>query len=373
MFHSLSIQSFNNKPILIVYGLIHALVDAACAALVFGLIWQHQLSPQTYLSLIIVYNILAFASQPLCGLLSDKIQNPVFTAFLGIVLTCLSILSVTHLPYVAVVFAGLGNAFFHIGGGTIALTVSPEKAGPSGLFVAPGAIGLTIGTIIGKNSGFPVLLFFVLCIVALAAIIFFKPQGETSSDANYLPHRKWQAFIAMLLLISITIRSLVGFSAGSPWQGHKTVLLFFVVAIFFGKAFGGIISDKVGWLKTATIALLLSVPFLALGFNNSICTIIGILLLQMTMPITLAALYRLFPQKPGFTFGLACLALIIGATPAFSPFKQLFSSWQVVTGAGILSILSTFFGLLCLKKLVERKYKKAYAVKCLFLSGYNTV
>jgi threonine/homoserine/homoserine lactone efflux protein len=35
----------------------------------------------------------------------------------------------------------------------------------------------------------------------------------------------------------------------------------------------------------------------------------------MTMPVTLVAIADLFPERPGFAFGLTCLALIAGALP----------------------------------------------------------
>jgi hypothetical protein len=45
----------------------------------------------------------------------------------------------------------------------------------------------------------------------------------------------------------------------------------------------------------------------------------GLLLFQMTMPVTLAAILRALPSRPGFGFGLLCLALVAGTLPAYLP------------------------------------------------------
>ncbi|MBV7276085.1 hypothetical protein I6U48_24655 [Clostridium sp. PL3] len=44
----------------------------------------------------------------------------------------------------ALIISGLGNAFFHVGGGVIILNLRPGKASLPGIYVAPGAMGLLI-------------------------------------------------------------------------------------------------------------------------------------------------------------------------------------------------------------------------------------
>jgi hypothetical protein len=43
------------------------------------------------------------------------------------------------------------------------------------------------------------------------------------------------------------------------------------------------------------------------------------MILQMTMPVTLAAMMRLLPAWPGFGFGVLCVALVAGSLPAYLP------------------------------------------------------
>jgi MFS transporter, FSR family, fosmidomycin resistance protein len=338
------------NSLLAVYGAAHGLVDAACAALVFGLVWQYQLTSQVYFLLAVGYNVLAFAFQPLCGLVSDRMRNHSMTAAFGIALTAVSVILAPVNPYIAVGCAGLGNAFFHVGGGAVSLMLAPGRARVPGLFVAPGALGIAVGAMLGRKGPVEPVLFLCLLIAASAAMIFMKTPKDNKTFLSKPESLRWPVLVGSLLLVSIMIRSLVGFSAGFPWHNDKTVLFLIVCAAFAGKALGGIVSDRFGWLATTTTVSLVSAPLLAFGFVNPLGTIIGMLLFQMTMPVTLTAVHRLLPKRPAFSFGLTCLALIIGAAPVFSAWKHVFASWQVVFYCVVLSTGVLFAALYMLQR-----------------------
>jgi FSR family fosmidomycin resistance protein-like MFS transporter len=118
-----------------------------------------------------------------------------------------------------------------------------------------------------------------------------------------------------LLLVSVAVRSLVGFSAArglspSPW-------LFFGIPIgaFVGKSLGGFVADRLGWIETSALALIASAPCIAMGQQHTAVLLLGLCLFQMTMPVTLAAVARLMPDRLSTAFGWTCLALILGALP----------------------------------------------------------
>ena len=79
-----------------------------------------------------------------------------------------------------------------------------------------------------------------------------------------------------------------------------------------GKALGGIVGDRFGAAETGVISLLVSVPLMCLGAESAVLSLAGILLFNMTMPITLCGLASLMPQNLGFAFGLTTLALLMG-------------------------------------------------------------
>ncbi len=99
-----------------------------------------------------------------------------------------------------------------------------------------------------------------------------------------------------------------------------------------GKLMGGMVADRLGWLRVSAGALLLSLPLIAFSGGSLFLVLPGVLLFQSTMAVTLVAVYALMPRWPATAFGLPCLALVVGAFPTFVPAgKQLFGRWTFVS------------------------------------------
>lgn len=93
----------------------------------------------------IIYNTVAFTFQCIAGLLADLLRRHERLAALGLALCAIAAL--LPLPgYAAAAVLGLGNCVFHVAGGTVTLKGS-ANAGPLGVFVAPGTVGLALGTL----------------------------------------------------------------------------------------------------------------------------------------------------------------------------------------------------------------------------------
>jgi FSR family fosmidomycin resistance protein-like MFS transporter len=84
---------------------------------------------------------------------------------------------------------------------------------------------------------------------------------------------------------------------------------------------------------------------LAFGASIPPLGMIGMFLFNMTMPITMVAIANILPGKPGFAFGLNCLALIIGALPFFYKFIQVSAIQPYILYVIIFSAISVFIGL----------------------------
>ena len=349
---SLKIVSVN----LLVYGTTHAAVDGICAAVIFSIFKNQIVNTTEFIYLIILYNVLAFGLQAIFGLAADYFKSPRAAAFSGCILTGLSALVFLFSPILAIIFAGLGNALFHVGGGSISLNLTPKKAAAPGIFVAPGALGLLVGTIIGKNGLFiawPAIL--ILVILCIGMFIVDKPEMNYKEENVKENKFDYFEFILFLILLSIAIRSLVGSILIFPWKTNIDLLIILTSAVVLGKGLGVIIADKFGWIRVGIGALVLSIPLLVFGANIPTLAIIGMFLFNITMPITLVAVSNMLPGRPGFAFGLTCLALIIGALPSFTVLNtSLAEKWLIFTII-IISTLSLYYGL--------KKYFRYYEQK----------
>jgi len=130
-----------------------------------------------------------------------------------------------------------------------------------------------------------------------------------------------------------------------PWKTNFDLLIILTSAVVLGKGLGGILADKFGWIQVAVGALVLSIPFLVFGTNIPYLAIVGMFLFNITMPITLVAISNIFPGRPGFAFGLTCLALILGALPAFSGLKHILGGKLFIFTIIIISSLALYYAL----------------------------
>jgi FSR family fosmidomycin resistance protein-like MFS transporter len=347
-----------------IYGFSHAVVDAASIAVVLSLSQIHNLDLDVFFALVLLYNVLAFGFQVPVGLIMDKWHVPVFSAIAGCVLVAASTTVLVFPSIFAVCLAGVGNALFHVGGGTISLNLTPKRAAAPGIFVAPGAFGVLVGTMIGKNGYFTIWPFVVLllslCVVMFVAevpkIDYDQKNGQESRRVDF----RFFELIILLLLSSIAIRSFVGFALVFSWKSDIVLLVTLTVAVVLGKALGGVLADKSGWIRVGIISLLVSAPLLSFGANIPYVAIFGMFSFNITMPITLTAISNMLPGRPGFSFGLTCLALIGGALPTFAESVTVFANQWVILVIILVSTAALLCGLLLFFRSFSFRNSKTY-------------
>ena len=309
-----------------IYGVIHAVIDASCVMAVYSATRMHDLPWEKAFYLVVGYDVLAFGSQFALGWVTDKMQAPRTALLTGIAATALAVAALPLQPWATMALASLGNALYHVGAGAFSLYASPGRAAGPGIFVAPGALGLALGMRIGKSGTAAAWPFLAALFVALLVAWFVKNPVIPYREPPRGPRIDGAYLIVLLLLFSVFIRSFIGFAG--PYDCPKTQVLLFGLPLagFTGKALGGVISDRLGWIPASVGALVLSAPLIAFGGKYPLVLVGGMLLFQMTMPVTLTATARLFPVMPAFAFGLPCLALIIGAVPTFyEPVKRYYN------------------------------------------------
>lgn len=287
---------------LAVYSIAHFLTDAVCASAIF--------SSKDMIPFILMYDLLAFSTQAMFGILADTIKRYRYIAVFGGIMTVMGAL----LPFPAEIrvgLIGLGNSIFHVGGGAAVLKGSSNRAAPLGIFVAPGSLGLLVGIL------FPSIMIYVSVILAALCIslLFMKDYQSYKPllDSNRFSKSKlFSLIIIIIILVSVSIRALASYSISFEWK--TTVLLSLVLgfAVMAGKTAGGFILDKIkaGWLIVFSVVL--AGPLIAFFTHNVTLSIIGQFLINCSMPLTLIMLYRMLPDYPGFSFGLAASFLFPG-------------------------------------------------------------
>ncbi|MBQ3577863.1 MAG: hypothetical protein II974_04220 [Firmicutes bacterium] len=315
------------KTALLLNCISHLLVDGTCVAGLF-----QKASAPHFLYAVLIYDTLAFATQCLVGLWVDKREDRSRLEALSMAVVCLSLFIPNALFRAAA--AGVGNSVFHVCAGTVTLEHAEGKAGSLGLFVAPGAFGVTIGTLQPKTA--PVF----AGLLALAALLVLvsgerasshwkkpvaacsqerlsaedQPYGEIPGEGELLSDA---SLCAILLTGAVAVRAIGGSVVVFPWKTGPAQAMLLTLFVFLGKSLGGFFVDRLGERRTALISLPLCAVCIVFFTASMPLSLLGQLLLNLTMPVTLWLLYRIMPDDPGAAFGLAASALwpgtLIGA------------------------------------------------------------
>lgn len=334
-------------------SILHFFVDMLCAISIFS--WFIDQGDQGTVALI--YNFSAFALQmPLGAILDaicisrgekadgkDEIISFIFTAS-GVLLTVVG-------AFTSVWILGIGNALFHVGGGVLSIKEDRGKRMNGrglGVFVAPGAIGLYLGTQF-KIQSLMGLVVDATEIVAIPIVLgiytlilwFFLNKGNDirpSEEEWNKPELKTAAIVILCCFICVIIRSYVGMASTFPWKTDFEKGLVAVIALAVGKMAGGFLGAKFGYRRTAIVSLALSGLCFILG-KYLIFGLMALFLFNMTMPMTLYALARRMPETPGLAFGILTMGLFVGYLPWFGKMFPVPETWILGLAGSLISLL----------------------------------
>jgi len=306
------------KLSLVTYTFSHFCVDFACFFMLFHSFKPSGSTLETVALGFLIYNVIAFGLQPFIGFFCDKRKDvPIAVVGCGVLIPGL-ILSSVH--WSSLIICALGNACFHVGGGIDSLRHAKGKMSRSGVFVSAGALGVSLGTLVGQNKSIPLLIPVLLVAFCGILIIYFTRSKDINSVHIPIDHATVHLSYFMVLflgLIAVVIRSYVGSVIPIDWKTTTVLMLIPSIGACIGKASGGYLADWLGARTVGTVSLLASIPFLCFGYYDPIYCTIGIILFNITMPIMLCAVASKLPQNLGLAFGLTTLALLCGNVPTF--------------------------------------------------------
>ena len=287
-----------NKKLLFQHTLGHFVVDAACAAVV--------VSATHSIQFFVLYNFLAFCLQPLAGILLDKSKKIQTNHY---ILGSFILLLMGFIPFfgiwVRVISVGLGNCLFHTGAGKVILIKANKKMAPLGIFVASGAVGLLLGTMLAYYFVCHIALIISLLALILLNLDVVEKNKEVMSTSVHKT-------VASALCLCIAIRSFMGFMPLTQFEKTPLILIIITLGVFMGKSLGGFLCDKWGIRPVVIVSTILVMGLFLLSFQNPYLWTIVQIVVNLSMPITLYLMYKAMPQYPAFSFGLAASFLVVG-------------------------------------------------------------
>ena len=363
----------------------HFLVDGVCACSLYLLLRSGGLGDLLWV--FILYNVLAFLTQPLTGWLADRIAHKHWQLLASMLLLTIGVAALLIPPLLGrgvggeAIFLGLGNSLFHTWGGKQVAVTTGNDMRALGIFVSTGALGLAVGML---YASVPLLLVMLLayCLVSSRYVVVSRCEVPRKETTSYLVPRKettpllWGVWVGFLLLF-VAFRSGVStVFTQALGTGTWAVLMAATVAML-GKAFGGFLCQWTGWLKGLLLMLVFTLipPLLGRGVGGEAILLgrgvggeaillvrgvggeaLSLFSISCTMPVTLWLSNRLLPGREGLSFGLLAAALMPGYLLA-----QSSPPWEGV-GEASLSLLSPListilFELLVLWLLRERRSK----------------
>ena len=318
------------------FALCHFVVDFACVSTMLCAVSRvlgesGQGSMEVVALSILLYDIVAFTLQLPIGIALDQLDKNSYAALLSYALVgagvILSLVPIALLEWPAILLLAIGNALFHSAGGLSVLNISQKHAGPSGIFIATGAIGVFLGTQ-SAQMGRLQIAFSLLVLLFLCALITLVVQKVNKKYWNVhnvsfdISELSFNTLLAIALLsFVVALRSYVGMVMAFPWKSEMLLLVLSILGVFAGKALGGVVADRIGFRTTAIFSLIVAATLFVPSWEIPVMGLLGVFFFNFTMSITLASLANILPNAKGTAFGLASFSLAVGALPALAGFR----------------------------------------------------
>ena len=318
---------------------LHFLVDALCCCCMLLLVKSSD--SNALLGVYLTYNVVAFMTQPLTGMVADRLHRRHWLLMAASLLLALAVLTAAlivalgwnrlspDMLYVVAVLLGGGNSLFHVWGGKQVAVGTDNDIRALGVFVSTGAFGLSVGALC---CSWPVLFAFLLLIPLLSvAYLHVEPphttaaesSPTTAADASHstaadAPHSKpsyspvvvWTAVVAVAAVV--LFRSFIGEKLTTGIDKTQLLILLFGAVSMAGKMAGGWIALRLGIVRALVVVLVAFALCFLLRDTSVAVVLAGLFLINCTMPVTLYWANALLPGREGLAFGLLAAVLVPG-------------------------------------------------------------
>lgn len=335
----------------LLYFVIHLLNEVVCFFMLYRIV-----EDQTFIVMVaLTYNCLAFVSQFFWGSLRDLLERfrpglisvpLLLSGFLLFFLTDAK----GVLFWISLTLLSIGNALIHISGAEITIRISGGKLTPVAVFVSGGSFGVIAGQVLAATDisfwwiAACCVLMFPLVLIGDALYKGNPKECDDCSGFGYVIKGRKAIIVIFAAFFIVLVRAFLGAEIPLGWKTTlvQGVILYCTMGV--GKALGGVLSDKIGIRKTALISIIGSLPFLILGNQNMVISLIGVAFFSMTMAVTLGMVISVMKIAPGAAFGVTTIALFFGSVASwFAKSDNLVVSAVIIVITSAVCFLLTMY------------------------------
>lgn len=257
-----------------------------------------------------LYAVLAFATQLPLAVFIDRYRLSRVLIRVVLVLMPLMIPVAALNVTTAIILAGVISSIYHVCGGALSVDGEHNTGLRSGIFNAPGIIGLTAGSFIIPDLA----VWIIAAAWIIACFIHIKTDLPPSKPAS---HRtpEWHDLLMFVLLLVVAFRSAIWDIFHLMSQDDTIALWGVAIAASVGKLGGGLLSDYLRISRVLLLTLMSSAVILQFSDRSKLFMYVGIALLQASIPPAILAFRARIPKLPGSANALVLgFAVALGGT-----------------------------------------------------------
>ena len=319
------------------YALMSMGAEATSAYVLFKTV-ASSVSPDKLATLVLLFNIIAVMLRPLIAVFADRVENKHTGVRLGTLLIVLGYyFPVSFGVSTKVVILALGSCIMHSFAASSILRRDGGKSIGISLFLGGSILGLALYTF----SPFVCHIFTAVLIICAVPDDNYKITEPKEKAVIYSVHPSVTLISAALLLISYSL-IFYGFSSISfDWAGFFKTDFLILGAIGVGRAFGGIVSDKLGRLFTVVAGSLGGCAIIFFCPDHKKLCLIGLFLLSMPLGSMITALSKRSLKNSGFIFAIFSSFAYLGQELTFYAEMKRPALLFLIAAGAILAVASS--------------------------------
>ena len=302
--------------------MLHFLVDCLCLCCLY----LTALDMVQMMTIFVTYNVCAFLTQPLTGWLADRMKQrhwmllgadgllAVAVLGAGVVESLGDAHTSEWLMLGVATLLGLGNSLFHVWGGKEVARQTGNDIRALGVFVSTGAFGLAVGAVFASW----LLLYLLLLFICLLSVTCIRMELKELGMRNEELGVRFPIGVVAAMMLAVAMRSFAGESYTTGIDKTPLLLLTLGATSMLGKMAGGWLVRGLGMVKAIILMVVGATLCWMVKSQHLALMLLGLFLVNCTMPVTLYWTNAALKGREGLAFGLLAAALMPGYLMATS-------------------------------------------------------